>query len=215
MNASILGLSVWSALSATAVAYGLVFLAELGDKTQLIALGFGARYRLRTVMLGLIIGFGAAGALAAAVGGALGAALPERAISIAGGILFIGFAIWTLVDRDDDTDDVDESPTGSEDATDSPTTRRFGGATRSAVITIASAILIGELGDKTQLTTATLAAQSSPFAVWVGATAGEVSAAMIGALIGQRIGARLNPTALRYSSAALFLVFGVLMLVFA
>ena len=68
---------MWDLIGTVASAFGLVFLAELGDKTQLLALGFGARYPFRTVLLGLALGFGAAGAVAAIVGGVLGAALPS------------------------------------------------------------------------------------------------------------------------------------------
>jgi putative Ca2+/H+ antiporter (TMEM165/GDT1 family) len=86
---------------------------------------------------------------------------------------------------------------------------------RNVIASIALTIAIGELGDKTQLATATLAAQANPVAVWVGATAGEVLAASIGAFFGSRVGARLNPKAVKLASAALFALFGVLLLVSA
>ncbi len=178
-----------------ASAFGIVFLAELGDKTQLLALGFGARHSLRTVIAGLVIGFAAAGALAAAVGGLLGATLPERPLAAAAGVLFVFFAVKTLLER-----------RGDDDAG-----RTF--TTRSVIASIALTIAIGELGDKTQLTTAALAAQSNPVAVWVGATFGEVCAASLGAIAGNRLGTRLNPVLLRYASAALFAVFGVALLI--
>ena len=79
-------------------ALGLVFVAELGDKTQLVALGFGARHRLRPVLLGVAIAYAASNLLSVVVGGLLGLALPVRAIGIAGGLLFLGFAAWTLRD---------------------------------------------------------------------------------------------------------------------
>ena len=53
---------MWELIATSASAFGLVFLAELGDKTQLLAMGFGARYPMRTVMIGLTLGFAAAGA---------------------------------------------------------------------------------------------------------------------------------------------------------
>lgn len=189
-------------VSIVASAFGVVFLAELGDKTQLLALGFGAKYPLRTVVVGLTVGFGISGALAAIVGGVIGAALPERPIAIVGGVAFIAFAIYTLLSTDDDDDE-------------DPAVNVTGAGpllARSAVLSIAASIAIGEFGDKTQLATATLAAQSQPFLVWIGATAGEVSAAMAGAILGNRAGARLNPSIIRYASAALFLIFGVLLL---
>lgn len=183
---------------AVASAFGVIFLAELGDKTQLLALGFGAKYPLRTVAIGLAIGFGVSGAIAAVVGGVIGAALPQQPIAIAGGVIFLAFAIYTLVGNGDDDDD-DAASAGSLFA-------------KSAVLSIAVSIALGEFGDKTQLATATLAAQSNPFAVWLGATAGEVTAAMFGAVIGRQAGTRLNPAIIRYASAALFAIFGVILL---
>lgn len=195
---------MWELVGTIASAFGLVFLAEVGDKTQLLSMGFGARYPMRTVLIGLTLGFAAAGAVAAIVGGVLGAALPARPIAIAGGILFLVFAVLTL--------------------------RGVGGAggrasveeemehvvnTRNVVLSIALTIVLGELGDKTQLTTATLAARSNPVAVWIGATGGEVLAASIGAFFGAKLGARVKPDVVKIASAALFAVFGVLLLVTA
>jgi len=194
---------MWELIGTTASAFGLVFLAELGDKTQLLAIGFGARYPMRTVMIGLTLGFATAGAFAALVGGVLGAALPERSIAIAGGILFLVFALLTLRGlRTSGTEDVDEEIEHVAHA-------------RHVILSIALTIAIGELGDKTQLTTATLAAQGNPVAVWLGATGGEVLAASIGAFFGARLGARLKPNVVKIASAALFALFGVLLLLSA
>lgn len=188
---------MWELVVAVATAFGVVFLAELGDKTQLLALGFGAKYRLRTVAIGLAIGYGAAGAIAALVGGVLGAALPDRPIAIAGGVIFIGFGVFALrTDGHDDDGRVVEHAS-------------------SVIASIALSIAIGEIGDKTQLATATLAARANPIATWLGATLGAATAGMIGAIAGQRVGSRLDRDVLRYSSAALFAVFGVLLLISA
>lgn len=189
---------MWELLAATATAFGVVFVAELGDKTQLLALGFGARYGLRTVALGLALGYAAAGALASVVGGLLGAALPERPIGLAAGALFLMFAVLTLRDDDDDV------------ANDVDVHHRIGA--RHVVASIALTIAIAELGDKTQLATLALAARANPVATWVGATAGEVTAGMLGAVAGQRIGRRLDPDRLRWASATMFAVFGVVLL---
>ncbi|MGH9133730.1 MAG: TMEM165/GDT1 family protein, partial [Ilumatobacteraceae bacterium] len=87
--------------------------------------------------------------------------------------------------------------------------------TSSAVATIAITIAVAEFGDKTQLATATLAARGQPVATWIGATAGEVAAGLIGAVAGKTLGRRLRPEVLRYASAAMFAVFGLVMLVSA
>lgn len=176
-------------------AFGVMFVAELGDKTQLLALGFGARYSLRTVAIGLALGYAAAGSIAAAVGGLLGSTLPERPIGLAAGALFLVFAALALKEEDAEEQHVV--------------------AARSVIVSIALTIAIAEMGDKTQLSTAALAARSNPVAVWVGATAGELAAGMVGAVAGQRIGTKFDPRTLRLASAVLFAVFGVVLIVTA
>jgi Ca2+/H+ antiporter, TMEM165/GDT1 family len=183
-------------LGAVLVAFGVVFVAELGDKTQLLALSFGARNPLRVVLAGLTLGFAAAGAVAAVVGGLLGAALPDRALAIGGGIVFLVFAVLAL-----------RRPAAEESA-------RIV-RTSSVIASIAITIAFAEFGDKTQLATATLAARGHPVATWLGATGGEVTAGLIGAIAGSTIGKRLRPEVLRYASAAMFAIFGVVMLLTA
>lgn len=193
---------MWGLVGAVASAFGIIFLAELGDKTQLLALGFGARHGLRTVALGLTLGYAAAGAIAALVGGLLGATLPERPIGLAAGALFLLFAVlaWRDDTGDDDGDEADDELTGG----------RL--RTRSVVASIALTIAIAEFGDKTQLATAALAAQANPFATWLGATGGEVAAGMLGAVAGSRIGQRFEPRRIQIASAVLFAGFGVALL---
>lgn len=191
---------MWSLVVAVASAFGVVFIAELGDKTQLLALGYGARHGLRTVALGLTLGYAAAGAIAALVGGLLGATLPERPVGLAAGALFLVFAVLAWRDLDDDDEE-----SGGED--DGQPTRRLGA--RSVVASIALTIAIAEFGDKTQLATAALAAQANPFATWLGATGGVVTAGMLGAVAGSRIGQRIEPRKIQIASAVLFAGFGV------
>jgi putative Ca2+/H+ antiporter (TMEM165/GDT1 family) len=177
-------------------ALGLVFVAELGDKTQLVALGFGARHRTGPVLLGVVVAYAATNLLSVVVGGLAGVALPTRAIGLVGGVLFLGFAAWTL--RNGDDDDADG-----------------GGASldhRSIVLSVASAMFVAELGDKTMLATATLAAQGHPLQTWVGATVGIILAGMLGVLLGRAFGARLPERVTRVGSAILFAVFGAVLL---
>ena len=177
---------------ALTVAFAVTFVAELGDKTQLLALNFGARHPLRTVAIGLTLGYAAAAAVAAAAGGLLGATLPDRPIRVVGGIAFLVFAAMALRTEDDDRSTVV--------------------ARSSLVATIALTIAVAEMGDKTQIATATLAAQANPLATWIGATAGETASGFLGAFAGTLIGDRIRPAAIRWASAALFAAFGVLML---
>ncbi len=189
-------------LAAIITSFGVVFVAELGDKTQLLALGFGAQHSLRLVAIGLTLGYGIANLLAVIVGGLLGAALPERPIQIVSGLVFIGFAILALR-RDDESGD--EADVDSVDA--------LGGVTGPKVVaSIALAIAIAEMGDKTQITTATLASQAAPIGVWIGATLGAASSGMVGAVAGRSIGHRISTRAVNVASAVLFAGFGVAML---
>jgi Ca2+/H+ antiporter, TMEM165/GDT1 family len=177
-------------------ALGLVFVAELGDKTQLVALGFGARHRIAPVLAGVVAAYMATNLLSVVVGGLLGATLPTRAIGIAGGILFLGFAAWTLL----------KDEAGDEDTAE-------GTGDRNVVLTVATAMFVAELGDKTMLATATLAAQGNPVLVWVGATVGIILAGALGVLLGRWFGARLPERVTRIGSALLFAVFGLVLLV--
>ncbi len=186
-------------LTALGVAFGVIFVAELGDKSQLLALNFGARYPLRTVAAGLTVGYAAAGVIATVVGGLLGAAFPERSIEIVGGLVFLVFAALALRESNDDADDDDADAVSVSVA-------------RSVVVTIALTIAVAEMGDKTQIATATLAAQANPVATWIGATAGEVCSGMVGAVAGMALGDRVRPGVLRWISVVLFAVFGLVML---
>ncbi len=181
---------------------GLVFVAELGDKTQLVALGLGARHRLTPVLAGVAIAYAVSNLLSVTVGAFLGVALPVRAIGLVGGLLFLGFAASTLRDPDGDAGDkvhVDEG--------------RVAIDRRSIVLSVAGAMFLAELGDKTMLATAALAAQGSPVHTWVGATVGIILSGMLGVLLGQVFGARLPERVTRLGSAALFALFGAVLLV--
>jgi putative Ca2+/H+ antiporter (TMEM165/GDT1 family) len=84
--------------------------------------------------------------------------------------------------------------------------------TLSVIASIAGLIAVAEMGDKTQIATATLASQSSPVGVWIGATLGAASSGMVGAVAGNMIGHRVSARALQFASAALFALFGIAML---
>lgn len=179
-------------------AMGLVFVAELGDKTQLVALGLGARHRLGPVVIGVVVAYAATNLLSVVVGGLLGAALPTRGIGLVGGAMFLGFALWTLR----------RGPAADETAAPDA-----GPGRRSVVVSVAVSMFVAELGDKTMLATATLAAKGNPALVWVGATLGIVASGLLGVLLGRAFGARLPERVTRIGSAVLFAAFGVVLLV--
>lgn len=179
-------------------ALGLVFVAELGDKTQLVALGFGARHRFAPVLTGVVLAYSLTNLLSVLLGTAVGAALPERAIGVGGGLLFLGFAVWTLRSSADEDEDEDE-----DELAEGLSSRR------SVVLTVAAAMFVAELGDKTMLATATLAARGHPVFVWIGATLGIVASGGLGVALGRAVGTKLSRRAVRHVSAALFAGFGI------
>jgi putative Ca2+/H+ antiporter (TMEM165/GDT1 family) len=183
-------------MEAALVALGVVFLAELGDKSQLIALTFAARGRPIAVLAGIAVAVAVLQGLAVGAGAALGSVVPERTIEVIGGLSFIGFALWTVVgDGDDD-----------------PTVERVPPTWRAVAIAAGTAFFVAELGDKTQLATVALSSANGPLGTWAGAVLGQVAADAVAVLIGAKVGARLPEGALRVVSALAFVVFGVLLL---
>lgn len=201
-------------------AFGLVALAELGDKTQLLALAFATRFRAWQVVTGIAVAAGLVLGLATLVGGALGTVAEGPWLPLGAGVLFLGFAVWALLD-DDDADEDDRGGDGGGDGGDgevgdevgTATRRVTQRATRSALVTVIGAFLLAELGDKTMLATATLAAAGSPVPTWLGATAGMTLSAGLAIVAGRLLHRRLPADRLRLASAAAFALFGVLLLV--
>lgn len=180
-------------IEAFLVSFGIVFVAELGDKSQLMALGFATRYPAIPVLIGITIATAIVHLASVAVGAALGAALPDRAIEAASGIAFLGFAWWTL--RGDALDDQDRA--------------RLSQTHGSVILTVGGLFLLSELGDKTMLATVTLATEYGLFGVWLGSTLGMVAADAIAIVVGRVAGDRLPQRAIRVGAAIIFAVIGV------
>lgn len=186
-------------MEAALTAFAVVFVAELGDRTQLLLLALATRHRAAPVIGGLLVGYGTMTLVAVALGAAIGSALPDTVVQVGSGLAFLGFAVWTLLGDDDDDDD---------DVGDRGDRRPL-----ALMASIAGAIMISEIGDKSMLATATLATEGDPVPVWAGATVGILSAGALGVLAGRLLAERINPDVLRWGSAALFTAFGVTMLV--
>lgn len=174
----------------------MIFVAELGDKSQLMALAFATRYRALPVLTGITVATAVVHLVSVVVGALLGAALPTRPVNALAGLAFLAFALWTL-----------RGDTLSED--EAARARR---STGSAVLAASVAFFLAELGDKTMLATITLATREGLFGTWLGSTAGMVAADAIAILVGQQLGRRLPERAVRLAAAASFLAFGALLL---
>jgi putative Ca2+/H+ antiporter (TMEM165/GDT1 family) len=92
-------------LAAVAIAAGAVFIAEFGDKSQLLILAFATRYPALPVIAGLVLAATVITGLSVLVGAAVGAILPTQFVAIVAGIAFIAVGLWTLRGEDDDDED--------------------------------------------------------------------------------------------------------------
>lgn len=183
----------WSALL---VGFGVIFVAELGDKSQLMALTFATRFRTGPVLIGITAATALVHAFSVLAGAALGATMPTRALNIAAGLAFVGFGLWTL--HGDRLSDSAE--------------QRAARPARNAIIAVATVFFLAELGDKTMLATITLAARSERIGTWAGSTLGMVAADALAIIVGRQLGARLPERAIRIGAAASFFVFAALLL---
>lgn len=188
-------------LGGAALAFGAIFVAEFGDKSQLLILGFATRYAARPVVLGLVLAAAIIQGVSVAVGAIVGAALPTNAVAVISGIAFLAVAAWTVRGDDDATED---------EAANAGSGRRLAGI--GLVLTVAGTFILGELGDKTMLATFALAASQGPLPTWIGSTAGEVAANLVAVAVGRQVGHRLPPRVVRIGSAVLFAVAGLAVL---
>lgn len=180
------------------LSFGAILLAEMGDKTQLVALAFATRYRPGVVLAGVTAATLVVHLFSVAIGEVLGITLPRVWVAVAAGLAFIGFGLWTLRG---DTLDEDEAPK----------TSRFG-----PFMTVAVAFFLAELGDKTMLATVTLAGQfREALPVWLGSTAGMVVADGLAVVLGVVAGKGIPERAVKLVAAGLFIVSGVWLLVSA
>ena len=177
------------------IALSLVFIAEMGDKTQLVALAFATRFRAGVVLAGVFVATLVIHLGSVAIGEVAGQALPRFWIDLLAGIAFIGFGLWTLRG---------EEPEGEEKAS-----GRFG-----PFFTVATTFFLAELGDKTMLATVTIASQQASFVgVWLGSTVGMVLADGLAIVVGQVMGKRLPHKLIRYPAAVIFIASGMFTLV--
>jgi putative Ca2+/H+ antiporter (TMEM165/GDT1 family) len=179
-------------LGVTAFLASLAFvvLAEMGDKTQLLAMAFACKFRWQTVMGGVLVATMANHLMAAAAGSWLATIVPLATIKIVAAASFILFGLWTI--RGDRLEGEEER-------------YHF-----SPFWTVAVAFFVAEMGDKTQLATISLAVKyNTIWTVWLGTTAGMMVADAIGIGVGVVMGKRIPERAVKWGAALIFIAFGV------
>jgi putative Ca2+/H+ antiporter (TMEM165/GDT1 family) len=211
-------------LYAFAVATILITLAELGDKTQLLALALATKYKAWQVLIGIFVATLVIHLFSTLAGEMVGRLIPAFWMSIVSGLLFIGFGIWTL--RGDDDQDADEA------------TAKF---KYGPIVTTAIAFFLAELGDKTQIMTMTIAADpaavlrtfgsvgpaisqflasmgldpstltpaQSFWGVWMGSTVGMMIADGLAIIVGVVMGKTLPEKLITRISGVIFILFGL------
>jgi len=182
-------------LGAVLVSLAVVFVAELGDKSQIITMTYALRHRWWVVLSGVGIAAVLVHGLSVAIGHFLGVTLPEKPIAFAAAIAFLLFAAWTWREG---RNAGDEEVRVAEP--------------RFVVPAIVSSFVLAELGDKTMLATVALASDRDAIGVWIGATVGMVLADGVAIVVGAMLHKRLPEGFLHAMASVLFLVFGLWML---
>ena len=175
------------------LSFGVIFLAELGDKSQLMALTFSLRYRWWVVLAGISVASVAVNLIAAGVGHFLGTALPANAIAVVTALTLLAVGLWTLRDALTSSDDAEDMPAAP--------------SARNAFLVVISAFTLAELGDRTMFAAAALASNNSWLAVWIGSVAGMVAAGGLAILVGKLAGKHLPERGIAIASGLLFLFF--------
>lgn len=184
-------------LPTATTAFSLLFLAEMGDKTQLMAMALAHRYRALPVLAGAFAAFLLLNLLAVFLGAALFRHVPESLILALAGGLFLWFA-W-------------QSWRGGVEAGSPEAAERSGG--RGALWLAFSLIFLAELGDKTQLVLVALAASGGePWATFIGGTLALWSVCALGVLAGATVLRRVPEVWVQRGAAGLFALFGLLAL---
>lgn len=174
-----------------ATTFCIIFLAELGDKTQLTAMALATRYPWKKVFLGIAAAFALLNVGAVLLGSLLFAYIPLFWIKIVSGLLFLFFGISSLRVRE-------EHGEGGGHA-----------SARGPVLTSFLMILVAELGDKTQLVTTSLAAQhDAPFTVFAASTLALWSVSLIGIFVGRQLTRFVSLATMHRLAGILFLLFG-------
>ena len=181
-------------LSAIGVAFATVFLAELGDKSQLLALSLAARYRRGVLLAAVFTASAVTVGISVAVGTVAGELLPVRWLRIGAGVLFLVFAALTFLRSAEDEGELK-------------------GPRRGGFFPAVFALCAAELGDKTMVAAFALAASTSATGVWIGGTLGMAAGSALAVVVGASVWRRLKPGTVRVVSGLMFAAVGVVLLV--
>lgn len=173
--------------------FGLTFIAELGDKTQIAILTLSARYGFLPVFLGSVVAFVVLNGLAVTAGALLSRVIPEEVIRYLSGAVFIVFGLLSFRPEKEK-----EKETKA----------------RNPFLATLLVVALMELGDKTQLSLVALTTRfNHPLFVFLGGTLALTATSLIGALVGKGLGRVIPFKWVRVISGIVFIVFGILIMV--
>lgn len=168
----------------------MVFVAELGDKTQLVALCLASRFRAGVVLAGILAATLVVHVGSVLLGGGVGRLLPQEWINLAAGLAFVGFGLWTL--RGDTLSEEECNAIQG----------------RSPFWLVFTTFFLAELGDKTMLTTVALATKYPLVPVWLGSSLGMVVSDGLAIGVGRLLGKNLPERIIKTGAAIIFFAFG-------
>lgn len=168
----------------------LIFLAEFGDKSQIVCMTLAAKYRPWPVLLGSVTAFAVLNLLAVVFGAVVASWIPDSWLALIVAGLFGFFGVQSLLNKDDLEGDSDTKSRSS----------------HGLFMTALLMIFVAEFGDKTQLTVAGLASTSHGLLVWIGATLALLITTLLGIIAGQRLLKRFPLGLIHKFSGILFLL---------
>ena len=170
------------------------FIAEMGDKTQLMLVAMTSRFKLKDILLGTGVAVLVLNGLAVLAGGIISTVVPTWLIRLIAGAAFLFFAVTTLKGDDDEEENVKD--------------RKI----KFAPLSVFCTFFVAELGDKTQLTAITFGANegmSAALVVWIGCSLGLFAADILGMLVGYLLKSKTPDGLLNTLAFAIFSIFGV------
>jgi len=182
-------------LSISGTSFLLVFLAEFGDKSQLVCMTLAARHRHWPVLLGAVTAFAVLNLLAVLFGAVIASWIPEFWLTLIVAGLFGFFGLQSLLMKDDSDDENTEVH-----------------SSHSLFMTALLMIFVAEFGDKTQLAVAGLASTYHGVPVWIGSTLALLATTALGVIVGQRLLKRLPLGVIHKFSGVLFLLLALVAL---
>lgn len=182
-----------------AVAFIAVFLAEIGDKTQLVTITFASKYPQIPVFFGVFLGMSMVTVLGVVVGTLLFQFIPIFYVQILSGAIFIIFGIWTLREalEEEEEEEIETKETK-----------------KSVFSTTFILISIAEFGDKTQFMVIALTAQyGAPILVLIGAILAFALIVGIGVFVGKKLSERISTKWIELGAGTLFIILGIIFIV--